>query len=291
MNKKLVGGWVVALGLSLCSVYGQDGKIESDRFRESLQHQGPVNDWAEVFTPEQKAELTSRIEAAFRTNGSALVVVTLKSLQGGEIQDFAVKLFEQWGIGEKGKDNGVLLLVSTGDRKVRIEVGYGLEGAIPDATANRIIDEFILPHLRADDFAGGIAAGVDRLIGLVDGEALPEPVQSPGPADSFGNLLPVVLFVSIVSGAILRRVLGQLPGAAVTGLLITGLTWLMAGAIGMALIMGLVGFILSLAPAGRAGRWASHSRGGRGGGSFGGRGGGFSGGGGGFGGGGSSGRW
>lgn len=205
MNKKLVGGWVVALGLSLCSVYGQDGKIESDRFRESLQHQGPVNDWAEVFTPEQKAELTSRIEAAFRTNGSALVVVTLKSLQGGEIQDFAVKLFEQWGIGEKGKDNGVLLLAAIEDRKMRIEPGYGFEGALPDAKCGRIQDEYIVPRFKEGDYAQGLIDGADVLLKVMGGEALPEaaPAQEVGPAGAIVFLLifGVVIFL-IVRAAI-----------------------------------------------------------------------------------------
>jgi uncharacterized protein len=252
---------------------------------------GRVVDTTGTLSGAEQAALEVKLAELEERKGSQIVVLLVPTTRPEAIEQFSIRVVDSWKPGRKGIDDGVLLLVAKDDRELRIEVGYGLEGAIPDATANRIIDEFILPYFRADDFAGGIAAGVDRLIGLVDGETLPEPVQSPGPADSFGNLLPVVLFVSIVSGAILRRVLGQLPGAAVTGLLVTGLTWLMAGAIGMALIMGLVGFMLSLAPAGRAGRWASHSRGGRGGGSFGGRGGGFSGGGGGFGGGGSSGRW
>lgn len=252
---------------------------------------GRVVDTTGTLSEAEQSALEAKLSGLEERKGSQIVVLLVPTARPEAIEQFSLRVVEAWKPGRKDIDDGVLLLVAKDDREIRIEVGYGLEGAIPDATANRIIDEFILPHFRDSDFAGGIAAGVDRLIGLVDGEALPEPVRGPGPADSFGNLLPVVLFVSIVSGAILRRVLGQLPGAAVTGLLISGLVWLMAGAIGMALIMGLVGFVLSLAPAGRAGRWASHSRGGIGGGSFGGRGGGFSGGGGGFGGGGSSGRW
>ncbi len=89
-----------------------------------------------------------------------------------------MRVAESWQLGRKGVDDGVLLLVAKDDREVRIEVGYGLEGAIPDATANRVIDEFILPRFRESDYAGGITAGVDRLIALVDGEPLPEPQRA-----------------------------------------------------------------------------------------------------------------
>lgn len=240
--------------------------------------------------PEQSA-LEAKLAALEQRKGSQIVVLLVPTTRPEAIEQFSLRVVEAWRPGRKGVDDGVLLIVAKDDREVRIEVGYGLEGAIPDAKANRIIDDFILPQFRSGDFAGGIATGVDRLIGLVDGEALPEPVRPRPAPDSFGNLLPIALFVSVVAGAVLRRVLGQLPGAAATGLLVTALSWLLAGALGLALVMGVIGFVLSLAPAGRAGRWASHSRGGFGGGSFGGGGGGFGGGGGGFGGGGASGRW
>ncbi len=252
---------------------------------------GRVVDEIGLLSVPDKATLEDKLAELEARKGSQIVVLLVPTTRPEAIEQFSMRVVEAWQPGRKGVDDGVLLIVARDDREVRIEVGYGLEGAIPDATANRIIDDFILPQFRDGDFAGGIVAGVDRLIGLVDGEALPEPVRSRQPMSSFGNVLPIVLFVSIVVGAILRRVLGQLPGAAFTGLLVGGLSWLLAGAIGLALLMGVIGFVLSLMPAGRAGRWASHSRGGSGGGSFGGRGGGFSGGGGGFGGGGASGRW
>ncbi|MDQ1302851.1 MAG: uncharacterized protein QG595_834, partial [Pseudomonadota bacterium] len=252
---------------------------------------GRLVDTIGLLSGPQQSALEAKLADLEARKGSQIVVLLVASTQPEAIEQYSLRVVEAWRPGRKGVDDGVLLIVARDDRAVRIEVGYGLEGAIPDATANRIIDEFILPQFRAGDFAGGIVAGVDRLIGLVDGEALPEPVRPPSAQDSFGSLLPIVLFVSIVVGAVLRRVLGQLPGAAVTGLLVGGLSWLLAGALGLALLMAVIGFVLSLMPAGKAGRWASHSRGGFGGGSFGGRGGGFSGGGGGFGGGGASGRW
>lgn len=250
---------------------------------------GRVVDTIGLLSAAQQAALEAKLAELEGRKGSQIVVLLVATTQPEAIEQFSLRVVEAWRPGRKGVDDGVLLIVASDDRAVRIEVGYGLEGAIPDATANRIIDEFILPRFRDGDFAGGIAAGVDHLIGLVDGEALPEP-RRPA-ADSFGNLLPIALFVSIVLGAVLRRALGQLPGATLTGLLVGGLSWLLAGALGLALVMAVIGFVLSLMPAGKAGRWASHSRGGFGGGSFGGRGGGFGGGGGGFGGGGASGRW
>lgn len=250
---------------------------------------GRVVDTTATLSAAEQSALAKKLAALEQRKGSQIVVLLVPTTRPESIEQFSMRVVEAWQPGRKGIDDGVLLLLAKDDREIRIEVGYGLEGAIPDATANRIIDEYILPRFRDGDFAGGIAAGVDRLIGLVDGEALP--AVSRQPPGSFADVLPVVLFVSVVAGAVLRRVLGQLPGAAVTGLLAGGLTWLLAGTILLALVMVLAGFLLGLAPAGRAGRWASHSRGGFGGGFGGGRGGGFSGGGGGFGGGGASGRW
>jgi uncharacterized protein len=250
---------------------------------------GRVVDTTATLSAAEQSALETKLAALEQRKGSQIVVLLVPTTRPESIEQFSMRVVETWKPGRKGIDDGVLLLIAKDDREVRIEVGYGLEGAIPDATANRIIDEFILPRFRDGDFAGGIAAGVDRLSGLVDGEALP--ARSRQPAGSFADILPVVLFVGVVAGAVLRRVLGQLPGAVVTGLLAGGITWLLAGTVLLALVMALAGFMLGLAPAGRAGRWASHSRGGFGGGFGGGRGGGFSGGGGGFGGGGASGRW
>jgi uncharacterized protein len=252
---------------------------------------GRVVDTIGLLSTPQQSALEEKLAEVETRKGSQVVVLRVATTQPEAIEQYSLRVVEAWQPGRKGVDDGVLLIVALEDRAVRIEVGYGLEGAIPDATANRIIDDFIVPRFLEGDFAGGIAAGVDRLIGLIDGEELPEPVRRRSATDGFNNLLPIALFVSIVAGAILRRVLGQLPGAAATGLLVGGLSWLLAGALGLAMVMAVIGFVLSLAPAGRAGRWASRSRGGSGSGSFGGRGGGFSGGGGGFGGGGASGRW
>ena len=195
MKSKFVAVFGLVLGLSLGVVFGQDGKIESDRFRESLSPQGNVSDWAGVFTPEQKSALESRIVALRQTNGAQLAVVALKSLQGGVIQDFAVKLFEQWGIGEKGKDNGVLLLAAIEDRKMWVEVGYGLEGVLNDAKSGRIQDEYVVPRFKEGNYAQGLLDGADVLLKVMGGEAMPE--ASTASENPIGAVIFLIFFAVV----------------------------------------------------------------------------------------------
>lgn len=257
-----------------------------------------VMDLTGTLSAAQQSSLDTELAALESRKGSQIVVLIVPSVRPEAIEQYAMRVVENWKLGRKGVDDGVLLLVAKDDRAVRIEVGYGLEGAIPDATANRVIDEFLLPRFRQGDFAGGISAGVDRLIGLVEGEPLPPPQPTRAASVDLENLLPIVFILSLVGGGILRRMLGQFPGAMATGAVAGGVTWLLAGALGIALFMALVGFVVSLTALGTGGRWSSHSRrggmdGGFGGGFGGGLGGGggFGGGGGGFGGGGASGHW
>lgn len=186
-------GIILAAGLGFGALGAWGGRIESDRYRESLQPQGQVSDWAEVFTPAQRAELEVRLAEFRRSQGVQLAVVALPSLQGGEIDDFAVKLFQQWGIGEKGKDNGVLLLAAIGDRQLRIEVGYGLEEVLNDAKCGRIQDEFIIPRFKEGQYALGLIAGAGAIIQAVGrGEA---PAAAP---EASGNPLTVIVFFLII---------------------------------------------------------------------------------------------
>ncbi len=252
-----------------------------------------VIDQTGTLSPGEQADLETRLAALEQRKGSQIAVLLVPTTSPEAIEQYALRVAEAWKLGRKEVDDGVLLLVAKDDRAVRIEVGYGLEGAIPDATGKRVIDEYILPRFRAGDYPGGISAGVERLIGLVDGEALPQPQSSRAPDGGLENVLPIVFVISLVLGSMLRRALGQLPGAAATGVVAGGVTWLLAGVLGLSLFMAVVGFVLGLMAGGSGGGWASHRRGGFGGGlggGFGG-GGGFRGGGGGFGGGGASGRW
>jgi uncharacterized protein len=205
---------------------------------------------------------------------------------------------EAWKLGRKGVDDGALLLVAKNDRALRIEVGYGLEGALPDAVANRVIDEIVVPRFKAGDFAGGINAGVDAIVKVIDGEPLPapEPWRSrrtdPGRVQT---LLVFALSIFLVVGPILRAILGRLPAAAIVGVLVGLVAWAIVASLIAAGVVAIIAFVLSLLggiPVQRRGYRSGGAWGGGGGGGFGGGGGGgWSGGGGGFGGGGASGRW
>jgi uncharacterized protein len=250
-----------------------------------------VTDLTGTLSTADRADLEGRLAALEQRKGSQVAVLVVASVRPEAIEQYAIRVAESWKLGRKAVDDGVLLLVAKDDREVRIEVGYGLEGAIPDATANRVIDEYLLPRFREGDYPGGISAAVDRLIALVDGEPLPEPEAADEAASRAEELLPFVFILSLIFANVLRRQLGQLPGAAVTGALAGGITWLLAGVLGLTLFMAVMGFVIGLGAGGSGGRWSSHGRGGFGGGSGGRSGGGFGGGGGGFGGGGASGRW
>ena len=184
-------------------------------------------------------------------------------------------------------------MIAKNDRKLRIEVGYGLEGALNDATAARIIEEVITPRFRSGDFAGGVSAGVDRIIRVIDGEALlaPAPRQSSGSSSSFDPFNPFVLFALLVVGAIMRTTLGRLLGSVATGGVVAALAWFIAGSLAASIIAGVIAFIFtmfadSIAWSGGGGPYSQS-----GGSVSGGSSGGFSGGGGSFGGGGASGSW
>lgn len=261
-----------------------------------------VTDLAGTLTQDQVAALDAKLSAFERAKGSQVAVLIVPTTRPEEIEQYAIRVAEAWKLGRKGVDDGALLLVARDDRRVRIEVGYGLEGVLPDATANRIIDEDIVPRFRSGDYPGGIDAGVDRMMRVIEGEPLPEAGQRGSARDGIaglGNLLPVLLVLALVGGAILRRVFGRVVGALATGGLVGFITWLIVGIVAIALLAGIVAFVFAVAggmgggPGGRG--WYSQRRGGGSGfpGGFGGGGfsGGFRGGGGSFGGGGASGSW
>ncbi len=189
---------------------------------------------------------------------------------------------EAWKLGRKDVDDGVLLLIARKDRALRIEVGYGLEGVIPDAVAKRIVSEIITPHFKQDDYFGGIQAGVERIIRAVEGEPLPER-KSTQPEGGSGDWLAIGFVLAVVVGGAMRALLGPFFGGLVAGSIATVVAWLLFASLMMALVAGFFVFIFTLFGRHGGGGWSS------GGGGFGG--GGFGGGGGGFGGGGASGRW
>lgn len=255
-----------------------------------------VTDLANVLTADERSALEGRLAALESRTGSQVAVLLVPSTQPEAIEQYALRVVEAWQIGRGDVDDGVLLLVALEDRALRIEVGYGLEGAIPDARANRIIDEYVTPHFRNGDFAAGVNAGVDALAAAIENEALPPPVDQRDGLPDVGSFLPVLLIIAIALGGALKRAFGSLPGAAMTGGVVGLLAWFIVGIVATAVLAGFIAFFVSLFMAAGPGAWTSGRgyRGGFGGGhrgGFGRGGGGFSGGGGGFGGGGASGGW
>lgn len=251
---------------------------------------GHVMDQTGTLSPAQKAALEQTLAAFEDRKGSQLAVLMVATITPETIEQYALRVAEQWKLGRKKIDDGAILVVAKNDRAMRIEVGYGLEGPLNDATSKRIISETILPRFKQQDFYGGITAGVDQIIQVVDGEPLPQPDARPaGGAGNFQQYVPVIFILALVVGGVLRSALGRVPGALVTGGAIALLAWLVVGAVSMALLAGGIALVVTLMGGGMGGHGMGGYYGGAGRGGLGG--GGFRGGGGGFGGGGASGRW
>jgi uncharacterized protein len=226
-------------------------------------------DGAGILDPATRAALTQKLAELEAKTTDQLVVVTLKSLQGTSIEDFGVELGRRWRIGQKDKNNGVLLIVAPSERRVRIEVGYGLEGALTDAVSRLIIENAITPRFRAGDFAGGITRGVDDIISVLTGDAAEwqqRAAKRPEASTLWSSLL-ILLFVILVFGLVYHVLVRAAPPGPRRR---SRSAWWTGSS---------------------SGSGSSWSSGGWGGGFSGGGGGGFSGGGGSFGGGGSSGSW
>jgi len=268
----------------------------------------PVVDTTGTLDAASKRQLEQQALALQQRKGSQLQVLIIPSTAPETIEQYAVRAFESFKLGRKGVDDGLLLVVAKDDRKVRIEVGYGLEGAIPDITAGRVIQEYMVPMFRHGDYAGGVTAATEQLVKLVDGESLPEPVASNRAGPDTGDEWLFVLFAAFVASLIARSIFAGLPAglrmlctAAVGGLV----AWMMSQLLFVAGFGVVIGFFTGLLGGGGGGGryardrdwggfgggdWGAGSSGGDwGGGSSGG--GGWSGGGGSSGGGGASGGW
>ena len=251
-----------------------------------------VTDLTGTLEAGQRSALEEKLAAFERAKGSQVVVLLVPTTQPETIEQYAIRVADAWKIGRKDIDDGVLLVVAKDDRAVRIEVRYGLEGALPDAIAKRIIEEVIIPRFRAGDFYGGIADGVDRILGVIEGEPLP----APSPLEFGGRPLNIPLWAIVAPlliGGLIRLAHNRGTGALAAG----GLSWALGAWSGGASIEVLFVALFCAAlvfGAGRGGHGGWASGGGWSGGGFGGGGlggGGFSGGGGRGGGGGASGRW
>jgi uncharacterized protein len=269
---------------------------------------GRVVDQTGTLSSGDVASLTQTLKDLEARKGSQVAILIVPTTGEETIEQFSIRVAEAWKIGRKKIDDGALLVIAKNDRHLRIEVGYGLEGALTDATTRRIIDEVITPKFKAGDFAGGVRAGIERMIRVIDGEKLPAPEpehwQAPGPLDDVAN--PFVIFGLIILASVLRSALGPLVGALATGGIVGVVAWFVAGSLAASILLAVIAFVVTLLASnmvstspsigrgryGRSGGWVVGSGGG--GGSWSGGSdsdGGFSGGGGSFGGGGASGSW
>lgn len=250
-----------------------------------------ATDLTQTLSAEQLATLEARLRDFQSRKGSQLAVLVVPSTQPEAIEQYAIRVVDQWKLGRKRVDDGVLLLVAKNDRTVRIEVGYGLEGALPDAICNRVIAEVLTPRFKQGDYFGGLDAATAQLMKLIDGETLPDPPPTAREGDvNLQRIAPILLVLALMVGGVLRRALGRMPGAVVAGATVGGLAWLISGTVFVAMMGALIAFVATLLNGsgrglGGYGAWSGGSSGRNSGGGFGG------GGGGGFGGGGASGRW
>ncbi|MEK6775682.1 MAG: TPM domain-containing protein, partial [bacterium] len=208
--------------------------------------QGHVNDYAGMISDSARAELEKELISFEKTDSTQVVILTIPSLQGEVIEEFSIKVAEAWKIGLKGKDNGVIFVVSKEDRQMRIEVGRGLEGNLTDLMAGRIIDLVVKPRFKRGDFDGGFLAGVSSLIDAVRGEFKADENHRPQKHDDFGQfttLLMYALFVVLFLGSI-SRFLGGISGA--IGLPALAYMTFSSSGIFLLIILGILGFAAGL---------------------------------------------
>jgi uncharacterized protein len=245
-----------------------------------------VTDLTATLSAEQVTALENKLVAFEAQKGSQIAVLIVPTTQPKDIAEFGIQVADLWQVGRKGTDDGVILIVAKDDRKLRLEVGYGLEGAIPDAVAKRVIAETITPYFKEGDYAGGLDAGVVQLMKLIEGEALSAPSESPSEGLGEGAFM-FILIGGLAAGFVLSAMMGRVMGGMLAGLGSGVVAALVLGlAFSVALFIGLmVFFIVGVRSTGGRG-WSD-------GGGFGGSSGGgsWSGGGGHFGGGGASGSW
>ncbi len=256
-----------------------------------------VTDLTQTLSANQTAQLEQKLAAFETKKGSQVAVLIVPTTHPETIEQYSIRVADDWKLGREGIDDGALLLIAKNDKTLRIEVGYGLEGVLTDALSKRIIDEIIVPKFSQGDFAGGIDAGIDKILSAIKGEPLPPPQAVDGSGASHSknatldNFIPILIGL-IVAGRIAQAKLGRLPGATITSIAGGFFIWLIFSSLATAIFIALATFFLNLFEnpgrgiyRSRRGGWSGY----RGSGGFGG--GGFGGGGGGFGGGGASGRW
>jgi uncharacterized protein len=274
--------------LALVVLAAAAGHAVAQSLQPIPRYEARVTDLTGTLTAGQQSALEEKLRAFEARKGSQLAVLIVPTTKPEEIEQYSIRVFDEWKPGRKNVNDGALLLVAKNDREMRIEVGRGLEGSLTDVISHRIISETITPLFRQGDFYGGINAGLDQMIRVVDGEQLPAPdEQWHGGTQKTLGFLPILFVGVLIGSALLRGIFGRTVGSAVTGAAAGGVLWLVGHALLLAAFGGVVAFVLSLLFGLGAGRtWSNYPRSGGWGGGFGGLGGGGGFGGGGFGGGG-----
>jgi uncharacterized protein len=257
-----------------------------------------VIDLTGTLTSGERAGLEEKLRAFEQSRGSQLAVLLVPSIGPETIEEFAGRVTDEWKLGRKGVDDGVLLVIAKQERRIRIHTGRGVQGTLTDALSKRIVSDVVTPRFRSGDFAGGIDAGVDAVMKAVEGEALalPPPQKAQRKVDtvsSYSNFLWMGFFIVPIVAMVLKSLVGRFFGAGLTAGM-TGLAgWFVFGSLAFGLVAAVLAFLFTLFMGSGMGRGGGFIPGGfgGGGGGFSGGGGGFSGGGGGFDGGGASGSW
>lgn len=285
--------------LALLFVFSAPGAVAEVALPALESH---VTDTTGTLDDARRAALEQKLADFESRKGAQVAVVIVPTTEPETIEQYGVRLMEAWKLGRKGVDDGAALIVAMNDRTVRIEVQYGLEGALTDATSNRIIEDIIVPRFRQGDFAGGIEAGVDQMLRVIDGEELPPPDPKWQRGRSGGVPMPALIVGALIFASMLRPMLGRGPAAGLAGAGGGGIAWWLGSTVLQSVFAGFGIFVLALlfgiggaggGGFGGGGRVFRDVGRGWGGGGFGGGlgGGGWSGGGGLGGGGGASGRW
>jgi uncharacterized protein len=278
MRSKLKIGLCMLLLSIACNLQAQPIAVPALKSR--------VTDLTQSLSRDQLKQLEAKLARFEQEKGSQIAVLMLPTTQPEDIAQFSIRVTDAWQLGRGKPDDGVLIVVAKNDRKMRIEVGYGLEGAIPDLIAKRIINEIMAPSFRQDDYYAGLDKALDQLMALIAAEQLPAAKVS-APLVDVETMLPLLLFAALIAAGVMRAIFGGFFGGLFSGGVIAVLAWLVGAGVITAILFGIVTFFMTLmGPSRLVSMGVLSGIGGvRGGGSP------FSGGGGGFGGGGASGRW
>jgi uncharacterized protein len=237
---------VLLLALFLCWTQAAFADTEVPELK------GRVVDLTNTLNASYIDTLNQRIHSFEQRKGSQIAILIVPTTQPETIEQYSIRAAETWKIGRKKIDDGALLVIAKNDHKLRIEVGYGLEGALTDITSRRIIDEVIAPHFKEGDYAGGIGEGLTRMIGVIDGEPLPAPKPEASHGQNIdlmrglSDFWPFILVGVLMVGSFLRAVLGRLLGASAAGSVFAVVGWFIAGSLIAGAVMGGVAFLLVL---------------------------------------------